>query len=101
VLDPSSPETKWRAVNDVLLVQQFKPAQKGLIHVPDTDPLKYNTGTVLSVGPDAKCGAKAGDIIVWQVFKGQAVGHFDKERWCIRNEDVLCVMEKTAESKAA
>jgi len=92
--DPTSPETKFRAVNDVLLVQQYQPKQKGTIIVPGTDPLKHNTGVVVSVGPKCECGAKVGDVVVWQVFKGQAVGHFDKERWFIRDEDVCGIVER-------
>jgi co-chaperonin GroES (HSP10) len=94
--DPTSPDAVHRAVNDVLVVEQFKPKQKGSIIVPGTDPLKHNTGVVLSVGPKCTCGAQPGDFIVWQVFKGQAVGHFDKERWFIRDEDVCSVVEKPA-----
>ncbi len=92
--DPTSPETKFRAVNDVLIVQQFRPKQKGLIHVPETDKLKYNTGEVLSVGAKVECGAKPGDFVLWQVFTGQAVGHFDENRWAIREKDVLAVVER-------
>ena len=91
--DPTSPDTKWGARGTWILAQQYMPPKKGLIHVPTTSPLQHNTGTVLSVGPDVK-SCKAGDTVVWQVFKAQAVGHFDRERWWIKDEDVCGVAER-------
>jgi co-chaperonin GroES (HSP10) len=95
--DPTSPDVKLRAVNDFVVVRQYKPPMKGSIIVPGTNPLQDNTGVVLSVGPDAeKAGVQVGDVVVWQVFKGQAVGHFDKERWFLKREDICGVVERPA-----
>lgn len=92
--DPTDPSTVLTAVNDVVIVKQFVPAKKGVILTPSTSPLNHNTGTVLSVGLECKSGVKVGDVVVWQVFKGQAVGHFDKERWFIRDADICGVVQR-------
>lgn len=94
--DPTSPEAQHRACGTWVIAEQFVPKQKGRILTPETSKLQHNTGRVVSVGPEAKCGAKAGDIITWAVFKAQAVGHFDQARWFIKDEDVCSIVERAA-----
>lgn len=92
--DPTSQDATHRCVGTWVLAEQFVPKQKGRIITPETSELKHNTGVVLSVGPECKSGVKAGDVILWAVFKAQAVGHFDKKRWLIRDEDVCSIVER-------
>ena len=84
------------AVGDVLLVEQIRPTKHGLIHLTANDPRKYNIGRVASAGPDVTRAA-AGNIVLWEVFKGQAVDHRDDERWFIREADVLGVLKSVPE----
>lgn len=84
------------AVGDVLLVEQIRPTKHGMLHLPGTDLRKYNIGRVASAGTDVTRAA-VGNVIVWEVFKGQAVDHRDDERWFIRNVDVLGVLRTVPE----
>lgn len=84
---------EYAAVGDVLLVEQLRPSKQGVIHLIQSDLRKYNIGRVASAGPDVK-RARAGNVIVWEVFKGQAVDQRDDERWFIRDGDVLGVLTK-------
>jgi co-chaperonin GroES (HSP10) len=83
-----------RAVNDKVVVQKASrpDRSKGGLFLPQEDVRTYCEGKVLSVGPDVK-SCKAGDEIIWQVFRGQAAGHHDEERWCVEDKDVLAVIE--------
>lgn len=87
-------DRKLRAVNDKIIVEKATRPKKsgGGLWLPDEDVRTYCEGTVLSVGPDAK-SCKAGDHIIWQVFKGQAAGHHDEQRWCLEDKDVMAVLE--------
>lgn len=87
-------ERVLRAVNNkvVVLIAKRPETSKGGIIMPGDDIRKYNEGRVVSVGPDVK-SCKAGDEIIWEVFKGQAPGHFDETRWVIRDDEVLSVIE--------
>jgi co-chaperonin GroES (HSP10) len=82
----------YQAVGDVLLVEQLRPMKQGVIHLVQHDLRKYNIGRVASVGPDVK-RAREGNIIAWEVFKGQAADQRDDERWFIRDADVLGVLK--------
>jgi co-chaperonin GroES (HSP10) len=86
-----------RAVNDKVVVQKASrpDRSKGGLFLPQEDVRTYCEGKVLSVGPDVK-SCKAGDEIIWQVFRGQAAGHHDEERWCVEDKDVLAVIEPAA-----
>jgi co-chaperonin GroES (HSP10) len=90
-------DRKLRAVNDkVVVLRAGRPRQTaGGIHLPAETDKVYNEGEVLSVGPDVK-SCKAGDVIVWAVFKGQAAGHHDEQRWIIADAEVLAVVEPDA-----
>jgi co-chaperonin GroES (HSP10) len=89
---------RLRAVNDKVVVQKASrpDRSKGGLFLPQEDVRTYCEGKVLSVGPDVK-SCKVGDEIVWQVFRGQAVGHFDEDRWGIEDKDVLAVIEPVAQ----
>lgn len=88
-------DRKLRAVNDKLVVEKAVRPNKsaGGLFLPDEDVRVYCEGKVLSVGPKCECGAKVGDQVIWQVFKGQAAGHHDEQRWCIEDKDVLAIIE--------
>lgn len=86
-----------RAVNDRIIVQKAVRPKKsaGGLFLPDEDVRIYCEGMVLSVGPDVK-SCKVGEQIIWEVFKGQAAGHHDEERWALKDADVLGVLEDAA-----
>jgi co-chaperonin GroES (HSP10) len=86
---------EYEACGDVLLVEQLRPTKQGVIHLVQSDLRKYNIGRVASAGPDVK-RAKVGNVIAWEVFKGQAVDQRDDERWFIRDADVLGVLKKAS-----
>lgn len=85
---------KLRAVNDRVVVKKaVRPDKsKGGLWLPGEDVRTYCEGTVLSVGPKVQ-SCKVGDDIIWEVFRGQAAGHHDEERWALKDEDVIAVLE--------
>lgn len=83
-------EKKLQPLHDRVLVRiAAKPKMSaGGIHLPQTDPRLYNEGKVEAVGPDVK-QVKVDDVVIWEVFKGQAPGHFDEGRWMLKESEVL------------
>jgi co-chaperonin GroES (HSP10) len=88
-------EKNLQPLHDRVLVRIVRPpttssgAHGIKIHLPTaTDERKYNEGEVLAVGPKVE-QVKPGDIVTWEVFKGQAPGHFDDTRWVIKESELL------------
>jgi co-chaperonin GroES (HSP10) len=88
---------KVQAANDwVVVLKAVRPKKSaGGLFLPDEDVRVYCEGKVLSVGPKVT-SCKPGDDIVWAVFKGQAAGHHDEERWALKDEDVIGVIDADA-----
>lgn len=87
-------DKKLCAVNDRIVVELLDRPDKskgGIVLPIGMDQRKYNEGKVSSVGPDVK-SCKPGDEVIWEVYKGQAAGHFDEKRWIIKDEEVLAVV---------
>jgi co-chaperonin GroES (HSP10) len=89
-------EKNMQALNDRVLVRVVKPPTesagthgKKIILASGADQRQYNEGTVLSVGPKCTDQVQPGDVVTWEVFKGQAAGHFDETRWVIKESELL------------
>jgi co-chaperonin GroES (HSP10) len=83
-------EKPLQPLNDRVLVRiaaKPKKSQGGII-LPDSDQRLYNEGEVIAVGPKVT-EVSAGDVVIWEVFKGQAPGHFDEGRWMLKESEVL------------
>jgi co-chaperonin GroES (HSP10) len=79
----------FKAVGDAVLVENLRPTKSaGGIVLVMNDLRKWNLGRVVSVGPKVRT-CDPGDIVVWEVFKGQAAGQTDDERWFLRDADIL------------
>jgi co-chaperonin GroES (HSP10) len=83
-------------LHDRVLVRIAKPPTesagthgKKIILAAGADQRIYNEGEVLAVGPGVTSGLKAGDFVVWEVFKGQSAGHFDEGRWILKDAEIL------------
>jgi co-chaperonin GroES (HSP10) len=83
-------EKPLQPLHDRVLVRiAVKPKMSaGGIHLPGTDERLYNEGEVIGVGPKVTEVA-VGDVVIWEVFKGQAPGHFDEGRWMLKESEVL------------
>lgn len=89
-------EKKMQALNDRVLVRVVKPPTessgqfgKKIVLATGADQRQYNEGEVLSVGPKCSDQVKVGDVVTWEVFKGQAAGHFDESRWVVKESELL------------
>lgn len=91
--------------HDRVLVRIAKPPTesagthgKKIILASGADERSYHEGIVLAVGPGkllpdgkrAAMSAVVGDTVLWEVFKGQAAGHFDESRWVLKDEEIYC-----------
>lgn len=87
---------KMQALNDRVLVRVVKPPTesagthgKKIILASGADQRQYNEGEVLSIGAKVSDQVKVGDTVTWEVFKGQAAGHFDEDRWVVKESELL------------
>jgi chaperonin GroES len=95
---------KLRPLNDRILVKRVKEEEKtkGGIIIPDTAKEKPAEGVVVSVGPgmigpDAKrvpIQMKKNDRILFGKYGGQEIKVEGEEYLIMREDDVLCVIEK-------
>lgn len=99
-MEKSLEEKKLKMLGARVLVRLLKPPTessgahgKKIILATGADQRIYNEGKVIAVGTKVTEPVKEGDIVTWEVFKGQAAGHFDETRWVIKEEDLLAVVE--------
>jgi co-chaperonin GroES (HSP10) len=90
-------QLNFQAVGDSVLVENLRPTKSaGGIHLVMNDLRKWNLGRVVSVGPKVRT-CDQGDLVVWEVFKGQAAGQTDEERWFLRDADILAKVRSPPE----
>ncbi|MBW1842185.1 MAG: co-chaperone GroES [Deltaproteobacteria bacterium] len=95
---------KLRPLNDRILVKRVKEEEKtkGGIIIPDTAKEKPAEGVVVSVGPGQICpdgkripvDMKKNDKVLFGKYGGQEVKVEGEEYLIMREDDVLCVIEK-------
>jgi chaperonin GroES len=95
---------KLRPLNDRVIVQRLEMEEKtkGGIIIPDTAKEKPQKGKVIAVGPGKAdengkripLNVKEGDIILFSKYAGSEVTIDDQEYLIMREDDILCVIEK-------
>lgn len=85
-----------QALGDYVLIEKRVPPKKSaggiiLADAPGAEK-RWNEGTVLSVGPLVTT-VKAGDEVLFALFKGQSAGHYDEKRWFVKVDEVLALVK--------
>jgi chaperonin GroES len=93
-----------RPLRDRVLVKRLKEEEKtkGGIIIPDTAKEKPVEGEVIAVGNGKlldngtvlKLDVKVGDRVLFGKYSGQEVKVDGEERLILREEDIVCVIEK-------
>ena len=99
---------KVRPLHDRVLIKRVeeKETVKGGIIIPDTAKEKPMEGEVVAVGPGkqnedgkrATMDVKAGDRILFGKYAGTEIKIDDQDFVIMREEEILAVFEKSAES---
>jgi chaperonin GroES len=102
---------KFRPLHDRVVVRRIEQdaKSKGGIIIPDTAKEKPQEGEVVAAGPGARdengkivaLEVKAGDRILFGKWSGTEVKLDGEELLIMKESDILGIIEKTAQAKAA
>ena len=95
---------KFRPLHDRVVVKRIEAEAKsaGGIIIPDTAKEKPSQGEILAIGPGGRDEAgklipidlKKGDRVLFGKYSGNEVKLDGEDRLILREEDILCVIEK-------